>query len=194
MWDTIGLALNALGAALVLIPDIPAVRNWLVNIPPFSRIEEGKKQLYMEGELEPSDPAFTHISEAVIEGTRVFPTVERMDEIEGPEAAFSVGEESVKFDKPGYEITRIEKIDDAPLAQAVFSVTYTPKAGLAMEEFLSNQGMESPSITSIVGETPPGRLPQMIENYEMRILSRSGMTLLLTGFIFQATAQMGLLT
>lgn len=189
MLNQLGLILDATGAFLVLVPDIPRLRQGFENIPPLKSVEKAKRKLYLESEeLLPEDPGFSRLQEAIISGTQPFADVPRWDEIEESEVTIEVAGETLQFDEPGFRAVKITKEDDKPLSQSTFAVEYKPNAVVNMEEYFKERDVPSPGSPKIKAELPPGRLPQLVEEYKRRLVSRTGAGLLVIGFLLQIFA------
>lgn len=189
MLNQLGLILDATGAFLVLVPDIPRLRQGFENIPPLKSVEKAKRKLYLESEeLLPEDPGFSRLQEAIISGTQPFADVPRWDEIEESEVTIEVAGETLQFDEPGFRAVKITKEDDKPLSQSTFAVEYKPNAVVNMEEYFKERDVPSPRSPKIKAELPPGRLPQLVEEYKRRLVSRTGAGLLVIGFLLQILA------
>ena len=190
MWSLIGLTLNSIGAFLVLIPDIPWLFKQLSRIPPLKTVEEAEKKLYMEGEITPSDSGFDRIEEAILSGSKPFSDVDRLDNLENMDSYLRINDQEVEFEGSGWRLQRIEKEDENVLSNSDFSVEMYSESGLNMGEWLLERGLPPLTGPYLESTIPNGTLPEMIDEYKKRIISRTGAILLLIGFIAQIIGKM----
>ncbi|UWG47427.1 hypothetical protein HSRCO_1140 [Halanaeroarchaeum sp. HSR-CO] len=180
-----GLALDAIGAVVVLAPSLPSLMSRLDYIRPFSRIETAKEQLYLEGEIERSDVGFSHLASAVELAGPPIQSAETMEE--GPETSIHVeiGGEEIHIEKEGYNLIAIEKADDAPLATAEFRFKYRPRA--ADESGIDLIRDSSPYLAMT---KPPGEFPRLLQEHKERLTFRIGASLLFLGFVIQLAVRL----
>jgi len=181
----LSLALDAIGAVVVLAPSLPFLMSRFDYLWPFLRIETAKEQLYLDSEIERSDVGFNHLASAVDLAGPPIQSAETMEK--GPETEIHVeidGEE-IQIEKEGYNLIGIKKADDAPLASAEFTLKYRPRAA-------DESGIELLRETSpfVAMTKPPGGLPRLIQEHKERLTFRIGASLLFLGFIIQLAVRL----
>lgn len=155
----LGLALDAVGAVVVLAPRLPFLMSRLDHLWPFSRIEAAKEQLYLEGEIERSDVGFSHLASAVELAGPPIRSAETTEKGPETEIHVEVGDEEIQLVKEGYNLFAIEKADDAPLATAEFTLKYRPRA-------VDESGIDLLRETSpyLAMTKPPGELSLLVQS------------------------------
>lgn len=198
-WITVlGLAIDAIGATIVLAPGLPVLMGALDHFWRFKQIEAAKIKLYRQGCLDRSDPGFEQVARAIEQagGWTKLPG-EQLEKDAKTELRVELDDEVHHFEGEGYNLFEIERADDSsryqtlnelegrpPIALAKFDLKYRPSA--ADESGIPFIQENSPYIDA---EMPGGELPRHIQDYKEQSVFYLGAALLLLGFIIQIFAQ-----
>jgi hypothetical protein len=184
MLSLTGLALNTLGAFIILIPDIPWMYRRAHSLPPLQTIEAGEKHLYFEGAIRPDHPGFNRITEAFFSGSPPLSDTPRLDELDSMSAYLRVGDKTFEVDGDGYAVRRIVRNEGDTISESTYTVELYSQAAQTIQQRLSEQGF-TPSNPYLSIDSAQGALPELIETYKRRLFFRTGAALLLLGFVFQ---------
>lgn len=192
MISLLGLVLNTVGAFIILIPDIPKLYRVSHRLPPLKTIESGEKRLYQEGEIQPEDTGFKHISEAFFSGSPPMSDAPRLDEAESTSVMIRLDGKELESESGGFAVKRIMRNEGATISDSTYTIELYSQPALNLNNFLSNRGVAAPN-PYISVESSQGAIPEYVEKYKRKVIFRAGAALLLVGFVLQGIDKVGIL-
>lgn len=193
-WLTvIGLGLDAVGALIVLAPRLKFLMRPMEKVWWLKDLETAKAQLYREGKITRETPGFNHIATAIDYGSDwTTQPGERLEHDGSNEVRVEINGEVRHFEGEGYDLFEIERIDDEdaypleshidrpPVTQSMYTLKYRPRS--VDESGIPALRESSPYLAA---ESPPGQLPDQINQHKERLVFRLGSGLLFLGFSLQ---------
>lgn len=184
MIGSLGLAIGAVGALVVLAPRLPQMMGLLDSFWWFRELETAMARLYRDGHVDRGTEGFGHIASAVEYGSNwTNQPGERLERGGVNEIRLEIDGEVHHFEAEGYRLIEIEWVEDdeaypmidgledrrPPISQSIFELKYRPRvaetAGIPLLEKMSPY---------IVAQSPPGQLPRFIQDHKERLAFRLG--------------------